>query len=152
MSWKNDEEWQNEIKGVNCPMCGDMQVERNRHSTLIKELPASYVRLSLNQDYRGRILVILKRHAAELFELSPEELTAYWADVANAARAVHDVVQPAKLFYGVFGSRCPHVHCNILPMYKEDDPHAPITMGLTEHFLAEDEYDRLVTQIREHLV
>jgi diadenosine tetraphosphate (Ap4A) HIT family hydrolase len=44
----------------------------------------------------GWSVVILKRHANELFELRDDELSGFWRDVANAARALHAVYKPVR--------------------------------------------------------
>jgi diadenosine tetraphosphate (Ap4A) HIT family hydrolase len=151
MSWKKAEQWQGLISGAACPMCADISLERNPHSILIEALDVSYLRLPLNQDIKGRVLVGLKRHAVELFDLSPEELSAYWNDVARAAKAVHAVFQPVKLYYGVFGGRCPHIHCHILPMYIDDDPNSSLALEQNQHYLQETEYKKIVLKIRGKL-
>jgi diadenosine tetraphosphate (Ap4A) HIT family hydrolase len=151
MSWKNKEKWQAMISGEDCPMCKDISLEENPFSYLVSELSASYVRLPKNQDIHGRVLVALKRHANELYELSSEELADFWSNVSVVAKAINDVFAPVKLYYGVFGGQCPHIHCHILPMREEDEPNAAITMGQTEKYLKNEEYEKIIQKLRSSI-
>ncbi|MBV9952126.1 MAG: hypothetical protein JO291_09265, partial [Acidimicrobiia bacterium] len=74
--------------GVGCPMCADAHLASNEHSDLIAELPGSYARLARNQTHAGYSVLILKRHAVELHDLTAEELRLFWVDVATLGRTI----------------------------------------------------------------
>ena len=74
--------------GLDCPMCADAHLPANEHSALIAELPGGYARLARNQTRPGYSVVILKSHAVELHDLTPDELSRFWTDVAAVGRAV----------------------------------------------------------------
>mgnify|MGYP001237925156 CR=1 FL=1 len=106
--------WERMKDGTDCPMCQDGHLPVNPFSFLVVELVHSYVRLPRNQFMRGWTLLILKRHACELYELTSTKLVGFFAEVARVAQAVAGIYQPAKLNYGVFGNLCPHIHCHIV--------------------------------------
>jgi diadenosine tetraphosphate (Ap4A) HIT family hydrolase len=72
-------------------MCADAHLETNQLSRLIAELRQRYVRLVHSRYRRGYTVIILKRHANELFELTDAELAGYWPDVADTAAAIQRV-------------------------------------------------------------
>ena len=131
MKWMAPEAWQALKQGKDCPMCADIHLAENPHSFKVCELSQSIVRLPRNQYMRGWTLVVLKRHAAELFELSPHELHGFWDDVARVAHALERVYAPAKINYLIFGHRCPHVHCHLLAHGYDADPHKPVDIPTT---------------------
>ena len=135
-----------------CPMCSDISLEENKQSFLISEFDYSYVRFPKNQYYKGWVVVFLKRHANELYELSDEELVGYTKEVAHVAKTINEIYKPVKINYAVFGSLCPHVHYHIIPRFFEDDPHAPIKMDEKEKFLTDEGYKEAISRIRKVLV
>ncbi|HKE75626.1 MAG TPA: HIT domain-containing protein [Acidimicrobiales bacterium] len=68
----------------------------------------------------GHTLVITRRHAETVFDLTVEEAQALGAAVAAAARAVRDVFRPAGLLVqqhnGIAAYQTvPHVHVHVVP-------------------------------------
>lgn len=151
MQWLEPAAWQRLLDGVDCPMCGDLHLEANPFSVLVAELEHSYVRLPRNQYRRGWTIVALKRHASELFELSPAELAGFWQEVAAVGRALHRRYQPAKLNYAVFGNLCPHIHCHLVPQFYTDDPSLPLNMQAGQIVLQDQECRRLAGDLRREL-
>jgi diadenosine tetraphosphate (Ap4A) HIT family hydrolase len=148
MTWKNPKEWEDMKQGKNCPMCADIHLDVNPHSFMIAEFKNSYVRLPRNQYWRGWVLVALKRHANELYELSSSELHEFWDEVSIAAKAVNTVFKPVKINYAIFGNLCPHVHCHLFPQKFENDPHAPIKQDAEEVLLTGEEYESIKERLR----
>jgi diadenosine tetraphosphate (Ap4A) HIT family hydrolase len=151
MSWKNPEKWKAMKEGRDCPFCLDGQLEENPHSFKVTELQTSFVRLPKNQYWKGWIIVVLKRHANELFELSNEELAEFWKEVSLVAKAVDEVFAPVKINYAIYGNQCPHLHCHILPQQFENDPYAPIKQNEREVFLPEGEYEQIIHNLQKNL-
>lgn len=149
MSWQDPKTWQVLKDGTECPMCADAHVEENEYSFKVTDLSASVVRLPRNQFHRGWTVVILRRHACELYELTPTELSGFWGDVAIVAKALSAIYQPVKLNYCVFGHHVPHVHCHLLLRFSEDDPHAPVDLQDGEQLLSAEEYKSMVAELRE---
>jgi diadenosine tetraphosphate (Ap4A) HIT family hydrolase len=91
--WQPPEAWTKLKAGIDCPMCADLHVDENPFSFKVAELRQSFVRLPKNQSMRGWTIVALKRHASELFELGEQELSDFWQDVAQVARALDQIYQ-----------------------------------------------------------
>jgi diadenosine tetraphosphate (Ap4A) HIT family hydrolase len=134
--------------GAECGMCADASLETNEFSDLVAELDHSHLRLARNQTHPGYCLVIFKRHASELFELTPAELGGFWADVAAAARAVAAVFEPVKFDYLVMGHRMPHLHCHVYPQYAGNDPFRNVDISEGDLTLAPAERVRVIADLR----
>lgn len=85
----------------------------------VYELPHTNVYLVRNQNYTGRSVVALKKHVRELFHLSLQEQAAFIAEVALVAKTLDELFAPDKLNYGIFGDIVPHLHCHIVPKYRD---------------------------------
>ena len=85
----------------------------------ICELPASTVYLFKEQSHPGRCIVASKHHVSEMIELSVEEQQAFLSNVIKTANAIHEVFQPDKLNYGMYGDTGHHLHMHLVPKYKD---------------------------------
>lgn len=103
-------------------MCADAHLDENPHSILVATTTTTHVRLSHNQAHPGYALVVLREHVTDLADLDPARLSAFWADVQRAGRAIDAVFAPKKIDYLVMGHRMPHLHCHLLPQHTGDDP------------------------------
>lgn len=139
--------WSQMTSGEACPMCADAYLERNEHGVLVRELRESYARLPFNQYMRGWTVVILKGHRTELFDMTPTEFQGFWSDVRDVAAAVHEVFEPVKVNYCVYGNLVPHLHCHVLPRYAHEDPEEPVDMRAGHVRLPDEEHDRLAREL-----
>jgi diadenosine tetraphosphate (Ap4A) HIT family hydrolase len=145
-------DWERLKAGAGCVMCADVHLDDNPLSALVADLDCSYVRFPKNQYQRGWTILVLKRHASELWELDEAELAGFWREVARVAQALDRIYQPAKINYGVFGSLCPHLHCHLVPQTYEDDPHKPLNMQERDVRLPDDEYAQAVVRLRREIL
>lgn len=152
MQWKTPARWEELKKGINCPMCLDFPQTENQFSFLVTELKQSYVRLPKNQYCFGYTIVAFKRHANELFDLTPPELTEYWQDVSLVAKALDEIYHPAKIDYCIFGHHCPHLHCHLLLQTFESDPSKAVKMDEKEVFLKPEEYSKMIQKLNETIL
>ena len=148
VSWWPQEQWDRMVAGEDCPMCADAHLPANEHGELIAELPGSYARLHINQTHAGYAVLVAKRHAPELYDLTADELRLFWLDVAAVARTISTVLAPCKLDYLVMGHLCPHVHCHIYPQYDHDDPHALINVKDGDVRLTVERWQDRIDEIR----
>jgi len=74
-----------------------------------------------DQFIPGWTVLVLRRHATELWELTREERAELIEEAAVVAHALHDVYGAAKLNHGVLGNQIPHIHWHIVPR-RPDDP------------------------------
>jgi diadenosine tetraphosphate (Ap4A) HIT family hydrolase len=151
MAWTDPAAWSRLLEGAECGMCADAHLETNQFSQLVAELRQSYVRLAHNQYRRGYTVVILKRHANELFELSDTELAGYWRDVADTAAALQRLFGAVKINYAVLGNGCPHIHCHLVPLYAADNPPRLLDMGDGEVLLDGNAFAQIVADLRREL-
>lgn len=116
----------------------------------IGELEYAKVYLNRDQKHRGRCIVALKDHKTEYFQLTPEENSGYFAEVARVAQAIAELYQPDKLNYATFGDGVPHVHIHIVPKYKDG-----LQWGEAFHddvdkvLLTDAEYAEMVAELRQ---
>ena len=151
MKWKSPEEWAKLKAGVDCPLCRDSRLDENQHSYKVTELKQSIVRFNKNQYMPGWTTLVLKRHATELFELSPEERAGFWDEVSLVAKALYEIYSPAKINYCIWGNFMPHIHCHLFTQTFDDDPGKPINQNEKEVFLAEGESKKRIEMLREKI-
>lgn len=82
--------WDDLIAGRVCPLCERIP-EESEHGFRVAELRVSTLTLQRDQAPRGYCLVVLRRHAVELYDLAPRETEGFALDVRAAARAVSQV-------------------------------------------------------------
>lgn len=85
----------------------------------IVDLAWSRVFLYGDQTHRGRCVVLFKRHARELFELSEEERAGFMREVARVASAIAQAVPCDKLNYAAYGDKADHLHFHIVPKTQD---------------------------------
>jgi diadenosine tetraphosphate (Ap4A) HIT family hydrolase len=132
-------------------MCADVHLEVNQFSFKVVDFGSSIVRLPRNQYMPGWTIVVLRRHACELFELSRDEGLEFWTAVSDVARALDQIYRPVKINYGVFGNLSPHIHCHVVPRFLGEDPGRPLNMGAGEVLLTEAEYAERIELMRRAL-
>jgi len=83
---------------------------------------------------KGYCFLLYKRHAIELYELSPDEATAFMRAVQRAAQAVHEITRAVKMIYEIHGNTMPHLHLHLFPRYIGDPfENQPINPRLVTH-------------------
>ena len=119
----------------------------------ICELPMSKVILFKEQSHPGRVIVACKRHVDDITDLSPEERCQYMEDVSRTASCIHKLFHPDKINFGAYGDTMHHLHFHLVPKYKEDEFEwgGVFAMNPQRKFLTEEEYQKLIDQIRAEL-
>lgn len=76
----------------------------------------------LNEDqfFPGYTLLILKRHATELYHLERDERTGMIEELNHLAKALATVFQPVKVNYELLGNQVPHIHWHVIPRAAND--------------------------------
>jgi len=119
----------------------------------IAPMQVSTLYLFKEQTYRGRCVVAYRHHINELFELSDAERDLFMADVARAAKAMQAAFNPAKINYGAYSDKLPHLHFHLVPKYR-DGPSwgAPFTMmPEPKQLLGSADYAGLIAAIKAQL-
>ena len=113
--WTNPDEWERLRNAATCPVC-----LHGRPTDAVAELETSFLIASENGPMKGYCFLLYKEHAIELYELSPEEASAFMRDVQRAAKAVHEITHAVKLNYEIHGNTIPHLHLHLFPRYMGD--------------------------------
>jgi diadenosine tetraphosphate (Ap4A) HIT family hydrolase len=93
----------------------------------IAELRESILYLHTDQFFPGWSVLVLRRHATELFELQPAERARLMDEVSDVARALKLAFDARKVNYALFGNLVPHVHWHLIPRLPADPaPREPV--------------------------
>lgn len=94
---------------------------------IVEELRETLAFIAPKPLRSGHVLVILKRHAPTILDLTPDELDAAMRHAQRIAMAVARAMDPTGL--NVFqnngvaaGQSVPHYHVHVLPTFKGDEP------------------------------
>ncbi len=121
---------------------------------MVAELPSGRVHLQDDADYRGYCILVFRRHAVELYDLTAEERAQWIEDLARISQAIAQICQPAKLNLSMLGNLVPHLHCHLMPRYPTDPEwgHPPAYRPPAERrHLAPEEYARLKVALQSAL-
>lgn len=118
----------------------------------ICDLSVSTVFLFKEQTYYGRCIVAYKDHNVELYELNDADLLAFMKDVNKVAAAMKKLFNPAKINYGAYSDKLPHLHIHLAPKYIDGTDFGGIfTMNPQQKYLSDVEYTELVEKIKKEL-
>ena len=137
------------------PECFYCRKDQRLHDLMIEITPLKVSTLYLfkEQTYRGRCVVAYRNHVNELFELPDTAIALFMQDVANAARAMKTSLGAAKINYGAYSDKLPHLHMHLVPKYP-DGPNWGSTFTMMpepKHFLATEDYTPLIAKIKSGL-
>ena len=119
---------------------------------VICELSVSSLILFKEQSHPGRCIVAYQDHVSELVDLTDEERNAFFADVAQAARAIHAAFHPDKVNYGAYGDTGRHLHFHLVPKYKDQAEWGGVfQMDPKQVTLSQPEYAAMIEKIRAAL-
>jgi diadenosine tetraphosphate (Ap4A) HIT family hydrolase len=106
-----------------------------------------------DQFFPGWTVLVLNRHATELFDLTRDERGRLIEDVAEVALALTMAFEPVKINYELLGNQLPHIHWHVIPRLTTDPAprEAVWTMRHDPKRLAPDELQERVSRIRAHL-
>lgn len=133
-----------------CPACSK-QWPRVDHR--VAELDVAIAYLNEDQFFPGWTVLVLKRHATELYQLTREERAELMDEVSAVAQAVATTFEAVKVNYELLGNQIAHIHWHIIPRLASDPAprspawlveHAPRQLGAAE--LA-DRVERLRAQL-----
>lgn len=138
---------------MGCMYCDKDNEVRKNILIEVGELPYSTLFILKNQNHKGRVVVALKNHRQEIYELTEEERKGFFDDVARVAKAMHELFSPDKINYGVFGDGVPHFHMHIVPKYKGQLQwgHFFWDKGLEEVHLTDEEYAKMAADYKAKL-
>lgn len=139
-------DWLRKLSGEECPLCDDP----SKGMQMVADGSITRAYLQPSASFRGYCILVLKRHAVELDDLTREERAALMEDIAQVAHAIRAVCEPTKLNYEILGNVVPHIHVHIIPRYTTDptwDRAAWFALP-DEAQLPPEEYTRLAENLR----
>ena len=101
-----------------CPACaGQWPVPAQR----IADCGSTVAYLHDDQFFPGWTILVLKRHATELWQLTSGERAGLMEEVTRVARALGQAFDAVKLNYELLGNQIGHIHWHLIPR-RADDP------------------------------
>ena len=135
-----------------CLYCNKNQTQHDLMIEICK-LNVSTVYLFREQTYLGRCIVTYEGHAKELYELDDNTLLSYMQDVNKVAKALEDIFSAAKINYGAYSDKLPHLHLHLVPKYTDGpDFGSTFTMKPQKVYLSDEEYMDILASIRSRLM
>ena len=93
----------------------------------ISELRESVLYLHTDQFFPGWSVLVLRRHATELYDLERDERARVMGEVSDVARALKMAFDARKINYALFGNVVPHMHWHLIPRLASDPaPRDPV--------------------------
>ena len=138
---------------MGCFYCDEHHEGREAIMFKVGDMKAGTLYLFKDQAHKGRCVVAVDEHLAELSDLTPEQRHAYMDDVADVAAAVKKLWGCTKINLGAYGDKLPHVHFHIVPKYEggfEFGGGFEITNPNPVH-LSQEEYDEMMAQLKAEL-
>ncbi len=122
--------------------------------TPMVELLWSNVYLFKDQKHKGRVVVALKEHKDEIWQLSDEQRKGFFDEVAVVAEAVSAVAGANKINYAIYGDLVSHFHVHVVPKTAGGlQWGGPFTDDIEKVFLSEEDSlnlgRELITKITE---
>jgi histidine triad (HIT) family protein len=103
-----------------CVFCSIVAGDAPAQPVLEDDLTLAFMDVSPASD--GHVLVIPRRHRADLFALEPPETDAVWHSTLRVARAVRDALEPDGMNLHQSNGRVAnqhvfHFHLHVIPRY-----------------------------------
>lgn len=134
-----------------CVYC-DKGEKLNSFAIKICDMKACELYLNKEQSYPGRLILVLKKHAEELFELEAVEQAEFMEDLCRATKAMHELYSPEKINCGMYGDVVKHLHVHIVPKKPDGlDWNGVFQMNPRKTYLEEEEYAKIVANYKKAL-
>ncbi len=138
-------------KAPDCLYCQRNELQKSLMIEIC-DLSVSTLFLFKEQSHPGRCIVGYKDHAKELFELTEEERNAFMADVCRVGSAIQKAFSPAKINYGAYSDKLPHLHFHIVPKYEGEFEFGGIfEMNPQKVYLSDEEYNATIEKLKAQL-
>ena len=96
-----------------------------------------HVLVNHNQNYLGKAMLVLRRHATDVTALTPAEQAELWRLLADGKTALLGAFQPDHFNYAFLMNQDVHVHMHIIPRYAAPRQFAGLTFDdghLGDHY------------------
>jgi diadenosine tetraphosphate (Ap4A) HIT family hydrolase len=133
-----------------CPACtGQWPAPEQR----IADCGSMIAYLHDDQFFEGWTVLVLKRHAKELWQLEAAERARLIEEVTRVAQAVGAAFGAVKMNYELLGNAIAHIHWHLVPRRAGDpSPRQPVwTVAHEPRRLAPGQMAERIALIRSHL-
>jgi diadenosine tetraphosphate (Ap4A) HIT family hydrolase len=89
-------------------------------STVIREGPLWRVALNRNQDLLGKVVLVLRREADDLLDVTGEEWVSFTDELRRVRAAVDTLFRPDAWNHAFLMNADPKVHCHVVPRYADE--------------------------------
>lgn len=122
------------MKVVLCSGCDSFQIDPR---DLVGSWDRWHIVVNHNQNYLGKVMLVLRRHATDPTALTLEEQSELWSLLAQVKNALAGAFQPDHFNYAFLMNLDAHVHMHVIPRYAAAREFAGITFEdgrLGEHY------------------
>ena len=139
------------MKDCNCGYCVGGE-PLAKFGIKICDLQVSQLILFKEQSHPGRVIVAYKDHVSEIVDISEEERNLFFADVTQAAKALHAAFHPKKVNYGAYGDTGCHLHFHLVPKYRDEFEWGGVfAMNPGKTYLTDEQYAEMIEKIKANL-
>ena len=139
------------MRDCNCGYCMRNEL-LDTFGIYICDLRVSSLILFKEQSKPGRVIVAYKDHVSEIVDINEEERNLFFADVTQAANALHKAFNPKKVNYGAYGDTGCHLHFHLVPKYEGGDEFGGIfQMNPGKVYLTDADYAEMIEKIKANL-
>jgi diadenosine tetraphosphate (Ap4A) HIT family hydrolase len=105
------------LSDIMCKACSGAWPRKDH---FIADLGLTTAYLHDDQFFLGWTVLVLQRHATELFHLSPQERAQLIEEVSWTAEVLSEEFQTRKVNYELLGNQLPHIHWHLIPRLASD--------------------------------
>ena len=96
-------------------------------ATVLRDGPVWRVVLNKNQNLLGKTMLVLRRDATDVLEVTPEEWVAFTSELRRVRAAVDQLFHPDQWNHAFLMNADPQVHCHVVPRYASPRQWAGLT-------------------------
>jgi diadenosine tetraphosphate (Ap4A) HIT family hydrolase len=128
--------------------------------TVLEEGALWRVALNRNQDLLGKALLVLRREADDVLDVTPAEWVAFTEALRRVRTAVDELFRPDGWNHAFLMNVDAQVHCHVVPRYAGErrwagqvfrDPHFGAVFGPEQRVLPAAELEALRDLVRSRL-
>jgi diadenosine tetraphosphate (Ap4A) HIT family hydrolase len=129
-------------------------------STVLREGPLWRAALNRNQDLLGKIVLVLRREADDVLDVTAEEWASFPDEVRRVRTAVDALFRPDAWNHAFLMNLDRQVHCHVVPRYAGErrwngevfrDPHFGEVFGPEQRLLSATQLEDLREEVRAQL-